>query len=256
MARAAGGTAMSALWHTADGHRRPLRGERTAPNAGSGLPPEDWASDAGGGRRPPADVARELADLRARVGTPSPMPPPPPLGAYGSRHDARAWRREARRAARRGRRHHRLSGASSGRLFRDRKRARVAGVCAGLADYLGWETWAVRCAAVTGMIFMPQIVFVAYWVLYFVMDDRADTDQGLPPLSRPPIAGFERGAELKQRLRRLRNGFESAEARLRRLEGYVTSTRFKLDRELRDIDGTSAPTAPTAPTAPGSPHRS
>lgn len=250
MARSVGGAAMSAPWDIADGRRRLRGGARTPQTASSGLPPDDWTANAGGGQRLPPDVARELADLRARVGGQSQMPPPPPLGAYESRHQARTERREAQRAARREQRHHGVVPGAPRRLFRDPKRAQVAGVCAGLADYLGWETWAVRCAAVTGMIFMPQIVFVAYWVLYFVMDVRGDAEQEEPALTRPPIAGFERGAELKQRLKRLRNGFESAEARLRRLEGYVTSTRFELDRELRDIADTSAP------PAPGATHRS
>ncbi len=58
----------------------------------------------------------------------------------------------------------------SRRLYRDPVRAKIGGVCAGIARYYGIETWVVRCAAVTGLIFVPQFVFPAYWIAYFLMD--------------------------------------------------------------------------------------
>jgi phage shock protein C len=215
------------------------RGQRIA---GETTPPGD-----GGGSWP--DGARQARP--AHEPPPAGVPPPPPGWRGSDQRSARWHRRQQRREARRARRH---AGGRHGRsgLYRDRQRGRIVGVCAGLADHLGWETWVVRCAAVTGLIFMPQIVFVAYWVLYFVMDDRrpeagegaaartdaaAGANEAARPASRAPIAGLERGAGLAQRLRRLRSGYESAEARVRRLEGYVTSPRFELERQLRDVEG-------------------
>ena len=48
--------------------------------------------------------------------------------------------------------------------------SKIGGVCSGFARYLGVETWAVRLAAVTGLIFVPTLVLPAYIVAYFVMD--------------------------------------------------------------------------------------
>ena len=64
------------------------------------------------------------------------------------------------------------------KLYRDPKREKIGGVCAGIARYYGMEPWVVRCIAVTALLFFPTIVFPAYWIAYFVMDkppkDRAD----------------------------------------------------------------------------------
>ena len=55
-------------------------------------------------------------------------------------------------------------------LMRDPERGKIGGVCAGLANYFGVETWVVRLIAVTGLIFLPSVVFPAYWIAFFVMD--------------------------------------------------------------------------------------
>ncbi len=49
---------------------------------------------------------------------------------------------------------------------------RVAGVCAALARYFGMDTFTVRMLAVTGLIFIPQVAFPAYWICYFMFDKK------------------------------------------------------------------------------------
>ena len=49
---------------------------------------------------------------------------------------------------------------------------RVAGVCAALARYFAMDTFTVRMLAVTGLIFIPQVAFPAYWICYFMFDKR------------------------------------------------------------------------------------
>ncbi len=107
---------------------------------------------------------------------------------------------------------------------------------------MGLETWVVRCFAVSGLVFMPQIVFPGYWVMCLVMrratPEEADVVYGVSRRSpeRMPIAGFDRGASVRDRLREARTTFEAVEQRLRRMEGYVTSSRYELDREMNKID--------------------
>gem|GEM_PF-532842 len=55
-------------------------------------------------------------------------------------------------------------------LYIDRNDEKIAGVCAAIARYFGFQKWTVRLAAVSGLIFIPHVVFPAYWVSYFVMD--------------------------------------------------------------------------------------
>ena len=168
-----------------------------------------------------------------------------------SRGSGRGSRRRRARHRRRNsgsttpRRH--LDRSRTGKLYRDPQRARIAGVCAGIANYFGAEVWVARCLAITGLIFMPSIVFPAYWILYFVMsprphkanpseaavaDDRSDHTSPAPEL----------GAKLSPRrsLFNLRADLSQAELRLRRIETHVTSGRYELQRELNKLDGDSA----------------
>lgn len=128
------------------------------------------------------------------------------------------------------------------RLYRVPKEGVIAGVCAGLARRMGLETWVVRCFAVTGLLFMPQVVFIAYWVLCFTMRTvtpaEADAVFAVPGGSagRASIPGFDRGVSPRDRLRAVRETFDGIERRLRRMEGYVTSSRYELDREIQKLD--------------------
>ena len=130
-----------------------------------------------------------------------------------------------------------------GRLYRVPEERRIAGVCAGLARRWGVENWVARCAAVTALVFMPQFALVGYWVLYFVMDPLPSSESSSAdtrPASgdrREPIAGFDRGVSAPDRMRAVRSQFDRMEGRLRKMEGYVTSSRFELDRAMQEIGG-------------------
>ena len=145
--------------------------------------------------------------------------------------------------------------ASSGRLKPDwtfeRPRVRglhrgetskIAGVCSGIAEYYGVEPWVVRCIALTGLIFMPSITFLGYWILYFVMDDppsEEDEEKSPePPRRRHSAEAPELGTRLSPRrsVRTVRAQLAQAELRLRRMEHHVTSGQYELHREFNRIE--------------------
>ena len=148
--------------------------------------------------------------------------------------------------------------SSAGRkLYRDPERAKIAGVCAGIAKHLGAEVWVVRCVAVTGLIFMPSIVFPAYWILYFVSSRppaagrdhvTVDVDASVSYDAEPAGSADhtspapELGPMLSPRrsLRGLRTHLMQAELRLRRMESHVTSGQYELQKELNELDGGGA----------------
>ena len=48
-------------------------------------------------------------------------------------------------------------------LYRNPENARIAGVCSGVAEYFGLETWLVRILVVTGFFLLAgPFIFVAY----------------------------------------------------------------------------------------------
>jgi phage shock protein C len=116
------------------------------------------------------------------------------------------------------------------RLYRDRDNAIFFGVCAGLADYFGFNRKATRiCVAVGGLFFFPTVLFV-YVILGLVLDAAPST----------PPDRFSMDAEVRRRvrseppatLRSVRHRYRELDRRLQRLEKYVTSKRYNLEREF------------------------
>jgi phage shock protein C len=130
----------------------------------------------------------------------------------------------------------------SRRLYRDPEHRKIVGVCAGIANYYGIEPWVVRIIAVTGLLFLPSIVFPAYWIGYFLMDKppayRQGRDSGRDPRRHDSSPAPELGPQLspRQSLRNVVADMTEVELRLRRIETHVTSGHYELQRELNKID--------------------
>jgi phage shock protein C len=118
------------------------------------------------------------------------------------------------------------------RLYRNRERGMLAGVCAGIADYFGVEPIAVRLAFVLALVFFFIPAAIGYVVLAILLPTR-------PPAlyaSREEEA-FWRGVATApdDTLQGLRRKFAEMEDRLRRMETQVTSSDFDLQRQFRDL---------------------
>jgi phage shock protein C len=132
-------------------------------------------------------------------------------------------------------------------LYRDADRAWLAGVCAGLARYFGVEPWVVRLVAISLFLFTAFLMFWAYvaGVLLLARRPRDDQQQRLMSAAikasdRSPAP--ELGSRLAPRpgMRSLRLRFADMEARTRRMEGYVTSREFTLQREFAGLERDAA----------------
>ncbi len=119
------------------------------------------------------------------------------------------------------------------RFFRDPKHGIFGGVCAGIANYFGFDVTAVRIITFCSMFFFQTLILV-YILLVFIVPRQPNTPERTAAerafdraIRRAPKATF---AEVRYRFRDL-------EARLQKMERYVTSKRFQMDREfdkLRD----------------------
>jgi len=122
------------------------------------------------------------------------------------------------------------AGAPRSRLYRDRENGMIFGVCAGLADYFGFDVKLTRIlVAIGGLIFFPTVI-----VIYIILGLLLDTAPQLPrDRSRE-------GDELRRRVRAephatlqsARHRFRELDRRLQRLERHVTSRKYNLEREL------------------------
>jgi phage shock protein C len=120
------------------------------------------------------------------------------------------------------------------RLYRNTENARVAGVCAGIADYFGVRLSMVRLATILSLVFFFVPTFIAYLALTLVLPKK------------PPALYANREEEVFWRgvatapddtLKALRHKFAELEQRLGSMETQVTSPEFDLHRKFRDLGG-------------------
>lgn len=139
-------------------------------------------------------------------------------------------------------------------LYRDYSNRRIAGVCAGIAEYFGIETWLVRILTVTGFFLLAgPFVLVSYVACWFILDkkpllddmqddvEHAHTGKGWKNTAQPAPTShkvevktkvWQAGEPPKRALHDIMKSFNDAESKLRKLETYVTSREFQLNREI------------------------
>ncbi len=118
------------------------------------------------------------------------------------------------------------------RLYRDPANGKIGGVCAGLAEYFGFDLALTRILTVVALFLFPATMF-AYVVLWFLLPVKP---QQL--YSSEDARDFWRGVRVSPQatLSDVRHRFRAADARLQRMERYVTSRDFQLDREFQDLE--------------------
>ena len=108
----------------------------------------------------------------------------------------------------------------------------VAGVCAGLADYFGFNLKVTRILAVISLLMAMPVTLVAYFGTVFLVP--AAPDGGREPDYDPEFRKAVRSAP-RQTLSDVKRRFQSLDSRMARLERYVTSPRFNLDQEFKKL---------------------
>ncbi|MDA0678859.1 MAG: envelope stress response membrane protein PspC [Proteobacteria bacterium] len=118
------------------------------------------------------------------------------------------------------------------RFYRNADRAMVAGVCAGLADYFGFNLKATRCLAVLSLLMAMPVTLLAYFATVFLVPSAPDARR-----QSGVDAGFRQAlrASPGKTLGDVKRRFQSLDSRLARLERYVTSSKFELDQEFRKL---------------------
>jgi len=124
-------------------------------------------------------------------------------------------------------------------LRRNKIEGKLGGVCAGIADYLGWDHTMVRIITILLIVF-TGVPLLAYFILWVLMpsDTRApyvreyrETKSAKAKVSAP--AGT---AASSTTYSDVRSKFLSLETRLQDLEKSITSKEWKLNRDFRDLE--------------------
>lgn len=141
---------------------------------------------------------------------------------------------------------------SKKQLNRIPSKGKIAGVCAGVAEYTGIEPWLVRIVWFTGLVFSGGFFFIAYVACWFILDKegpeklkarnkagdqwaRFDESEDIDRAVEVKSKVWQAGEPPKQAFRDIARQFDGIERRVRDMEGYVTSTEFTLKREINRL---------------------
>jgi len=119
-------------------------------------------------------------------------------------------------------------------LRRIPERGWIAGVCAGIAEYFGWNVKLLRVALVVSVILGAGAMIVVYLILWYVMDPVEPHDaaaSGHDGGAGPDSPGGRRPSMAEVQAR-----FERLDQRLRGIEECVTDQEFELRRELKKLE--------------------
>lgn len=120
------------------------------------------------------------------------------------------------------------------RLYRNRQDGVIAGVCAGIADYFGFDLVATRVIVGVAAVFFSPFVLIVYIVLALVLETKPEEPPERRDESRERVSRRVR-SEPHATLNSVRFRFRELDQRLQRIEKYVTSDRFSLDREFEGL---------------------
>ena len=143
-------------------------------------------------------------------------------------------------------------------LYKNPDQAKVCGICAGIAEYFDFEVWVVRIITITLLILgaFNGIVVIGYIVLCFVLDPKpgSQSNKGCfgqekkrhrsskfeQETSRPYRSSvkdvWKSGASPKHTLEEIEDKFSGIEGKLQRIETFVTSSQYELEKKFRAMD--------------------
>lgn len=119
------------------------------------------------------------------------------------------------------------------RFYRDPRHGKLMGVCAGLADYFGWNVTLTRVLAVIALLWFNVLALVVYFVLGFALPAKPES-----PYDWDPDEEYWRSVRRSAggTFRDVRHRFRELDMKLQHMERYVTSSRYDLDRQFRDLE--------------------
>ncbi|MBN7820876.1 envelope stress response membrane protein PspC [Bowmanella yangjiangensis] len=134
---------------------------------------------------------------------------------------------------------------TKGEMFRNSQKGKVAGVCAGIADYFGWEAWLIRIILVSAVLLSGPFFIMAYIAAWFILDKKPVTEASVNQQGKGWYSGeednshvevkskvWQAGEPPRQAFKDIKGRFDRLEMRLRKMETYVTSSEYQLNREI------------------------
>ena len=117
------------------------------------------------------------------------------------------------------------------RFRRSSDRSVLGGVCGGLSEYFGFNLKVTRVLAFIGFLMNPPLAGLAYLAIVLLVPAEPTRKPEVDPKFHQSLR-----SRPAQTARDVKRRFLALDRRLARLEKYVTSSRYELDREFRDLE--------------------
>jgi phage shock protein C len=119
------------------------------------------------------------------------------------------------------------------RFYLDKRNKRLMGVCAGIADYFGWDATWVRIGAVAATVMGVGFLPFVYLAAGFIADPKPTM---LYNESEEERRFWKNVRVAPQRtVRDVHASFRESDRRLRDLEAYMTSSNSRLSNEIEQL---------------------
>ena len=119
------------------------------------------------------------------------------------------------------------------RFYLDKRNKRLMGVCAGIADYFGWDATWVRIGAVAATVMGVGFLPFVYLAAGFIADPKPSM---LYNESDEERLFWKNVRVAPQRtVRDVHASFRESDRRLRDMEAYLTSSNSRLSNEIEQL---------------------
>jgi phage shock protein C len=120
--------------------------------------------------------------------------------------------------------------ASRTRFYRDKRNGKVMGICAGIADYTGFDVSLVRICMIAALFLSSGSILPVYFIAGWVAPTKPREFEPADREERQFWQGVR--ASPTRTARDIRSRFKDIDRRLADIESYVTTENRSLAREI------------------------
>ncbi|MEO6256004.1 MAG: envelope stress response membrane protein PspC [Sphingomicrobium sp.] len=119
------------------------------------------------------------------------------------------------------------------RFYKDKRNGKILGICAGIADYTGFDVNLVRVCMVASVFLSSGSILPFYFIAAFMTPDKPRSLAGADHEETQFWQGVR--ASPTRSARDIRGRFKDIDRRLADIESYVTTENRSLAREIDQL---------------------
>jgi phage shock protein C len=123
--------------------------------------------------------------------------------------------------------------ASRTRFYRDKANGKIMGVCAGIADYTGFDVSIVRICMIAAFFLSSGSIAPVYFIAGWIAPNRPNELDRVDVEEQQFWQGVR--ASPRRAARDIRSRFKDIDRRLADIESYVTTENRSLAREIEQL---------------------